>query len=169
MEPIAEPIRMFGSTPDAEPLLWSWVDAQLTSAGTYWVVTHEDLDPEAMQYPHPRPVWGVWLDDRLHLSLGSPVLNRHVGRQPGVTVHLDSGTDVVIVEGLAIRSSRDESLEAKAAYDAKYDWDYDLDQYGPFTRVEPDAILAWRAIGPAGRDGFAQAGRWRFPDPDQDR
>src|SRR4029079_5869776 len=61
MEPIAEPIRMFGSTPDAEPLPWSWVDAQLTSAGTYWVVTHEDLDPEAMQYPHSRPVWGVWL------------------------------------------------------------------------------------------------------------
>ncbi len=165
MEPIAEPIRMFGGRPDAEPLAWSWVVDQLTAAGTYWVVTQEHLDPEALQWPHPRPVWGVWLDDSLYLSLGSPILNRHVGRSPHVAVHLDSGTDVVIVEGLALRLGSAECVEAKAAYDAKYDWDYDLPQYGNFTQVHPDAILAWRAAGPAGRDGFHQAGRWRFPDP----
>ena len=154
---------MYGQ-PSATPGLdWSWVDAQLAAAGTYWVIAR------TQGHPHPRPVWGIWESDHLCLSIGTPITLRTLARDAVVTVHLDSGTDVVIVEGQAIRSSRDESLEAKAAYDAKYDWDYDLDQYGPFTRVEPDAILAWRAIGPAGRDGFAQAGRWRFPDPDQDR
>ena len=54
------------------------------------------------------------------------------------------------------------------AYDAKYDWSYDVEQYGLFTRVEPDFVMAWRAAGPAGRDGFRQAGRWRFPDPSLD-
>ena len=164
-EPIAEPIRMFGSEPDAEPLAWSWVDDQLTFAGTYWFCTTIDPDPNGMNYPHPRPVWGVWLDQILHLSLGSPTLRRHIGRHPGVTVHLDSGVDVVMLEGIALGSSDLTTERAIAAYDAKYDWSYDVDQHGLFTRVEPDFVLAWRAAGPAGRDGFREAGRWRFPDP----
>ena len=165
MEPIPEPIRMFGAPPDAEPLDWSWVVEQLTAAETYWVCTTVDPDPEGMNYPHPRPVWGVWLDHWLHLSLGSPTLRRHIGFHPGVTVHLDSGLDVVLVEGLAIQSTAGESARAIEAYDAKYDWSYDVDQYGAFVRVEPDFVMAWRAAGPAGRDGFRHAGRWRFPDP----
>jgi len=27
-------------------------------------------------------------------------------------------------------------------------------------------VMAWRSIGPAGREGFSQAGRWRFPEPE---
>ncbi|MGZ4711264.1 MAG: hypothetical protein ACXWBN_21180 [Acidimicrobiales bacterium] len=162
MEPIAAPLRMFGSEPEADPLAWSWVSDQLAAAGTYWVLAAVD-GPHP--WPHPRPVWGVWADDQLHLSLGSPVVRRQVAADPHVTVHLDSGVDVVVVEGLASVESDAETRTSVAAYDAKYDWVYDLDQYGPFTRVEPDAILAWRAAGPAGRDGFTQVGRWIFPEP----
>ena len=36
-------------------------------------------------------------------------------------------------------------------------------QYGPFTRIAPVAVMAWRAAGPAGREGFTHAGRWTFP------
>jgi hypothetical protein len=162
MEPVAEPIRMFGSAPDAERLPWSWVEDQLASAGTYWVVAHARLDPGTRRWPHPRPVWGVWGDAGLHLSVGSPSIRRQLELEPSVTVHLDSGVDVVLVEGLAVVESDEETRRSVAAYDAKYDWDYDLDQYGPFTRIEAAAVMAWRSAGPAGRDGFREAGRWRF-------
>ena len=164
MEPIEDHLGLRRGRGDR--LEWSWVSDQLAAAGTYWVVSQDDLDPEADQWPHPRPVWGVWVDNCLHLSIGSPVIRRQLGRHPDCTVHLESGTDVVIVEGLAISDDTRETLALKAAYDAKYDWDYGIEQYGVFTRVEPDAVMAWRSIGPAGREGFSQAGRWRFPEPE---
>jgi hypothetical protein len=81
-----------------------------------------------------------------------------------MSVHLPSGTDVVVVDG---RGSVERSPAAVerflAAYRAKYDWTYDVDRYGPPTRVEPVRVLAWRAVGEAGRDGFRTSGRWTFP------
>ncbi len=165
MEPIETSLRMFGAPQAAEPLPWSWVSDQLASAGTYWVVSTAHPDPELDQWPHPRPVWGVWADCCLHLSIGSPTIRRQMGQHPDVTVHLESGTDVVIVEGLAVSDDRDETLRLKELYDAKYDWDYQVDPYGMFTLVQPDVIMAWRAAGPAGRDGFSHVGRWTFTWP----
>jgi hypothetical protein len=156
MAPTREPLRMFGSTSEVEPLEWAWVRAHLESAGTYWVVARTS------SHPHPRPVWGVWFDDALGLSLGSPVLRSELAADPTVTVHLDSGTDVVIVEGTAEALTNADTVGPVRAYNEKYDWDYAIDDYGPFTRVSPRAVLAWRAAGPAGRDGFRQVGRWRF-------
>jgi hypothetical protein len=49
-----------------------------------------------------------------------------------------------------------------AAYDAKYEWQYDVAEYGPFTHVAPTVVMARRAGGRAGRDGFQQVGRWHF-------
>jgi hypothetical protein len=113
--------------------------------------------------PHPRAVWGVWVEDVLMLSLGSPVLRAQIARDPLVTVHLDSGTDVVIVEGRAAADDSPETIAAFVdAYDAKYDWRYDAGQYGPPTRVTPAVVLAWRSAGWAGRDGFRETGKWVF-------
>ncbi|HTH06990.1 MAG TPA: hypothetical protein VL916_14020, partial [Ilumatobacteraceae bacterium] len=75
---------------------------------------------------------------------------------------LPDGLDVVIVEGAITGPTSDAAVVA--AYDDKYDWKYDLAQYGPFTAVTPTDVLAWRAAGPAGRDGFAETGRWTWPD-----
>lgn len=151
-------MRMYGQTSDLAPLDWSWVSEQLGRSGTYWVVPRSD------EHPHPRPVWGVWLDLTLRLSIGSPVLARSMVADPVVTVHLDSGTDVVILEGQMVGTNR--SLEAVAAYDVKYDWSYDIDEYGPFTAVAPETVIAWRSAGWAGRDGFQQGGRWTFDSGD---
>jgi Pyridoxamine 5'-phosphate oxidase len=149
------PLRFYGGETDAAPLEWGWVEQQLAEAGTYWVST------PSRGHPHPRPVWGVWVDRRLLLSLGTPALRRAIAGDPRVTVHLDSGTDVVIVEGRG-SSADDPAVVAQflAAYDDKYDWTYDVDQYPPPTLVEPDEVLAWRSGGWAGRDGFQQAGKW---------
>jgi hypothetical protein len=153
--PEPEPIRLYGQITDLPRLEWSWVEAQLLAAGTYWIVA-----PSA-SHPHPRPVWGIWADASLVLSIGSPVVAASVEANPECTVHLDSGTDVVVVEGIARRMGEPDAALI-AAYDRKYDWQYSYDEYGPFTRVAPTIVRAWRSAGWAGRDGFQSVGRWRF-------
>ncbi len=147
-------LRLHGAASDAPPLHWDWVDRQLRDAGTYWV------SARTSGHPHPRPVWGVWRRDQLHLSIGTPAALRALARDPTVTVHLDSGVEVVIVEGRAVAAAGD--ADAIAEYDRKYDWSYDVERYGPLTAVAPQTVLAWRTAGRAGRDGFQQAGRWEF-------
>jgi hypothetical protein len=80
-----------------------------------------------------------------------------------VTVHLESGTEVVIVEGSATLEPGTVTPASLAAYDDKYDWTYDAETYGPFTRVDPTTVLAWRTAGWAGRESFQQTARWSFP------
>ena len=38
------------------------------------------------------------------------------------------------------------------AYHQKYDWDFQVSQYGELTEVEPMKVLAWRTAGWAGHD-----------------
>ena len=47
-------------------------------------------------------------------------------------------------------------------YNAKYDWDYQVGEYGELAVVEPARVMAWRSGGWAGRDGFQATGRWDF-------
>ena len=78
-------------------------------------------------------------------------------------MHLDSGTDVVIVKGDAgVVTDPDVLGEFTAAYNTKYDWEYAAERDGPPTRIEPVTLLSWHAAGPAGRDGFPRAARWQF-------
>lgn len=150
-------LRLYGSAAaDGQAALpWSWVEHQLTQAGTYWVVAN------SRGHPHPRPVWGVWLDNQLAVSVGSPALRRDLADDDAVAVHLDSGLDVVIVEGRAssVGPTRPSVLRA---YDTKYDWQYDADRYGPLLHIAPSKVLAWRVGGPAGRDSFQASGCWTF-------
>jgi hypothetical protein len=70
-------------------------EQQLVAARTYWIAT---TGPDGR--PHCRPVWGVWLADGFWFSTGS--LARHnLAANPQITVHLESGDEVVIVEGAA--------------------------------------------------------------------
>jgi hypothetical protein len=153
-EPRPAPIRLYGSVSELPAPAWAWVEGQLLEAGTYWVVGHGDGHPPA------RPVWGIWSGGALLLSIGSPLVRAAVATDPRVTVHLGSGTDVVIVEGVAAYA--DTTPELLAEYDRKYGWEYDLATYGALTRVTPKVVRAWRAAGRDGRDGFSDAGRWDF-------
>jgi hypothetical protein len=147
-------LHLYGQLSATPRLDWDWVDSQLKAAGTYWVVAR------TQGHPHPRPVWGIWENDHFCLSIGTPVTLRAVALDPVVTVHLDSGTDVVIVEGRAAGAAS--GTEAIDAYNQKYDWSYDAGQYGPLQRVDAGVVLAWRTAGWAGRDSFQQTGRWDF-------
>ncbi len=155
MTPLPAPLRMYATLSEVAPLDWQWVDEQLSAAGTYWVVARSP------DHAHPRPVWGVWLDDSLLLSVGSPVVLRQVKNDARTTVHLDSGTEVVIVEGTCTGVAPPDRIPAFLdAYNTKYTWAYTLEEYGPPIVVEPTTIMAWRSGGWAGRDGFQQASKW---------
>jgi len=107
-------------------------------------------------------VWGIWHDDRLYVSIGTPALRQALADDPVITAHLGNGTDVVIVEGEVADVTLDGAIVA--AYDEKYDWSYDVAGYGPLVVVAPSKILAWQAAGWAGRGSFRRSGTWRFTD-----
>jgi hypothetical protein len=97
------------------------------------------------------------------LSIGSRVLSVGIADDPEVVVHRGSATDVVIMTGRAAPvEDRDLIGRCVAVYDAKYDWNYSVEEYGPPTRVEPTEVIAWCSDGWAGRGGFRQGGRWTF-------
>ncbi len=82
---------------DEGVLDWSWAVARLESALNYWFATTR---PDGR--PHAMPAWAVWLDGTLYFE-GSPLTRRarNIAANPAVVVHLESGDDVVILEGEA--------------------------------------------------------------------
>jgi hypothetical protein len=160
MDPRGEPLRLYGRRSDLEPPSWAWAETQLREAATYWVIGV----PRPGEHPHPRPVWGVWSGGSLHLSIGSPVVRRQLADDDRLTVHLDSGVAVVVLEGSA-DTERSTDAAVLERYRTKYDSSYDVAEYGQLTVVQPTTVLAWRAAGWAGRDGFRQSGKWRFDGP----
>ena len=72
--PERTPLRLYTAVDEHPALAWSWVEQQLRDAGTYWVVSNGPAHPSA------RPVWGIWHDAALHLSIGSPTVGAGLAR-----------------------------------------------------------------------------------------
>ena len=94
-------------------LAWADVEARLVAATSYWVAS---VRPDGR--PHVVPRWGVWLDGRFWYD-GAPttVHARNLAVNPACTLHLESGTEVVIVEGES-RPARAEPLDQPENPDA---------------------------------------------------
>jgi hypothetical protein len=84
---------------------------------------------------------------------------------PELSVHLESGSEVVILEGIT-GPVEDRSLTATicAVYNAKYRWDLDPDHLpGPFYAVRPRVAFGWLSDISSGGSVFrGTATRWRF-------
>lgn len=157
-EPRATAPRMpavYGVPADASGaalLPWSWAVEQLERARNYWVCTAR---PDGR--PHAAPVWAVWADGALWFST-SPrsQKGRNIARDPRLAVHLESGDDVVILEGDAIRDTWPEHVFD--AYDAKYG--YRLDSQNRETSLfvlRPRVAHTWTEA-----DFTKNATRWVF-------
>lgn len=86
----------YGIPESSEGLLtWDQVEPRLREARHYWI---SSVRPDGR--PHSVPRWGVWLDGRFWYD-GAPTTRhtRNVEKNPAVTLTLESGTEVVIVEG----------------------------------------------------------------------
>jgi pyridoxine/pyridoxamine 5'-phosphate oxidase len=128
----------------------------LQDAHSYWLATTR-LDGR----PQVIPVWGIWFDGKLLFgtSTGSRKA-RNLARNPAIAIHLESGDDVVILEGSADELS-DAALFARYAdaYDAKYTIrpSDGAESDGITYVVRPLRVLAWLE-----RDFLKTPTRWTF-------
>src|SRR5688500_7476423 len=131
------------------PVPWSWAVERLESERNYWLVT-----VRRDGFPQARPVWGVWSEHGLFLSVGQGGLQRTSGGPAmPITVHVDDAADVVILEGVIDRVAPYVSGEVTIAatleldrsvlpplvdrYNAKYGWNFDRDGDGLNFLVRP--------------------------------
>jgi hypothetical protein len=143
---------MWGKPKDEAPLMeWSDVERRLREAIVYWVVTQAGS----------RPVWGVWHEDQLWLSVGSTVIWSGLKASRDVEAHLEDGHDAVIVEGTTTLVKDTDVLGAFCdVYNAKYNWDFTSESAGVIPVLAPKVVLAWRtgAYTDAKTDEFPLAG-----------
>lgn len=133
----------YGLTPvEAGKLLpWSWAAERLAASRNYWICTTR---PDGR--PHASPVWGVWLPNALYFGTDPlSTKGKNLAANPAVTVHLESGDEVVIFDGV-IETLADTSLwpQLDAAYMAKYN--LKLSEAGGEASIlvaRPQFVLAW--------------------------
>jgi nitroimidazol reductase NimA-like FMN-containing flavoprotein (pyridoxamine 5'-phosphate oxidase superfamily) len=145
-------------------LAWAEVEARLVAATSYWLAT---VRPDGR--PHVVPRWGVWLDGRFWYD-GAPttVHVRNLSANPACSLNLESGNQVVIVEGESLPASAPaETLGARlAAAFAKYHESgyrpeadaWSGEEGGGLRVLTPRRALAWFAFpGDATRFRFGES------------
>jgi nitroimidazol reductase NimA-like FMN-containing flavoprotein (pyridoxamine 5'-phosphate oxidase superfamily) len=152
----------YGVPETEEGLLdWSWATERLEAARNYWFST-----TRADGRPHAMPAWAVWLDGALYFE-GSPLTRRarNLAANPAVVVHLESGDEVVILEGEARDAARPERALAErlaAAFTAKYAATHDYrpapEQWdrGGLWVLRPRIAFGWSEFP-------RSTTRWHFP------
>jgi hypothetical protein len=145
----------YGVPTDTEGMVpWADVDERLTRARVFWLSTTR---PDGR--PHVVPRWGAWVDGALYYD-GSPE-TRHVRNlrdNPSCALHLEDGTNAVILEG-ASGPSEPPGPELGARISTSFRRKYEEAGYAP----EPDA---WEGSGAGGLRRFlpSKAMAWRqFP------
>jgi nitroimidazol reductase NimA-like FMN-containing flavoprotein (pyridoxamine 5'-phosphate oxidase superfamily) len=136
-------------------LSWGHVAERMERARNYWVSTTR---PEGR--PHVVPVWGVWVEGTLYFGTARGSRKaRNLAANPALAVHLESGDDVVIIEGVAEEvADRGRLTAVDAAYRAKYG----------IGIGEAGDGAAWFALEPAVAHAWLEsefpntATRWRF-------
>ncbi|MCI0404444.1 MAG: pyridoxamine 5'-phosphate oxidase family protein [Acidobacteria bacterium] len=134
---------------------WPAVSEQLRKSRNYWIGTTR---PDGR--PHVMPVWGVWVEDKLYFSTHRRSRKaRNLAANPAVVAHLESGDDVVIVEGTAREvASKTQLAPVDDAYFAKYKMRLsDIPAGSGIDAVEPHVVFAWRE-----KDFPASTTRWLF-------
>lgn len=136
-------------------LPWSHVVERLDRALNYWIATTR---PDAR--PHITPVWGAWVDGALYFD-GIPTARwaRNIAANPAIAVHLESGDDVVILEGVAedVVTTADVAARIIAVWEAKYGRLLPEPATSGIFRVRPRTARAWTRFPD-------DATRWQFPD-----
>jgi hypothetical protein len=92
---------IYGLKKRKEYLPWSHAEKRLEASRNFWICTAR---PDGR--PHSIPVWGMWMEGALYFgSARASRKARNLANNPAVSVHLESGDDVVILEGTAIEVS----------------------------------------------------------------
>ncbi len=134
---------------------WARVSEQIAAARNYWICTTR---PDGR--PHAMPVWGVWVHETfLFATSRASRKGRNLARQPDIVVHLESGDEAVILEGIAEEATDPQLLaEFTEVYDAKYQFRPDTSDSKNVTyALRPKVAFAWLE-----KDFAGGATRWQF-------
>ncbi len=98
---------------------WDYVAQQLTEAKNYWLCS---VYPDGR--PHVIPRWAVYVDGKVYYDGSSKTRHaRNILENPYISLHLESGDQVVILEGTsqqAERPSPELAQKLAQAYKTKY-------------------------------------------------
>jgi Pyridoxamine 5'-phosphate oxidase len=119
-------------------LKWLDVEQRFITEQNYWVATvTEDGAPMA------RPVWGVFVDGAICFGGGPKTKwSQNLENEPRVSLHLESGTQVVIAEGTVDRLTEADDPRL-AAIDDAYEVKYEMRHGPPIWILRPRVVLAW--------------------------
>ncbi|MFO7321019.1 MAG: pyridoxamine 5'-phosphate oxidase family protein [Chloroflexota bacterium] len=118
---------------------WEWVDQQMTRARNYWIGSTR---PNGA--PHIAPVWGVWLDGALYFGGDSQARRtRNLLADPRVVAHLESGDEVVIIEGVVERVMDSELIGRIERANATK---YGMPEPDPDATPDPTAVVWFRVV-----------------------
>lgn len=137
-------------------LPFAHAEKRLEKSRNYWICTTR---PDGR--PHSIPVWGFWIDQTLYFGTARSTRKaRNLAHDPAISVHLESGDDVVILEGKAAQVAFSDKRTLKKLDDAsrkKYKMPLMLVPESIFYAVRPRVVLAWTE-----KDFPNNATRWQF-------
>ncbi len=153
-------MKDYGINQEPEGLLsWPWVRERLAASMNYWVATTR---PNGN--PHVAPVWGILLDDVVYFGTSvTSQKGRNLQKNPNIVVHLESGYEVVIIEGRVEMVKNQNDFERIAPiYAEKYavhGYEPNAEELasGTMYYVLPNVVMAWLE-----QDFPNTATRWQF-------
>ena len=100
--------------------------------------------------PHTTPVWGLWVDGTFYFGVGPDSRKaRNLAENPNVAVHLESGNDVVILEGAAeLVADPDPGLVERLTTSSAAKYGMSSDDIEGSYAVRPRVVFAWSEGGP---------------------
>ena len=127
-------------TDDKGLVPWKHVIAQLEKSKNYWI---SSTRPDGR--PHAMPVWGVWMNGAVCFGTDRKSRKaRNLQANPSVSLHLESGDDVVIIEGTVREIDPKEMPAIDAAYSNKYKMKLsNAPGDSCFLAVVPRVVFAW--------------------------
>jgi nitroimidazol reductase NimA-like FMN-containing flavoprotein (pyridoxamine 5'-phosphate oxidase superfamily) len=139
-------------------LPFSHAETRLAKSRSYWICTAR---PDGR--PHSIPVWGFWIDGALYFGTARDSRkSRNLSHNPAISIHLESGDDVVILEGTATEVDPNDKSTFKKL-DAVSRVKYKMPMAAPpgsdsvVYRVRPRVVLAWTE-----KDFPNNATRWQL-------
>ncbi|RMD54025.1 MAG: pyridoxamine 5'-phosphate oxidase [Candidatus Thermofonsia bacterium] len=132
----------YGIQQTEEGLLpWTWLSERMAASRSYWLAT---VQPTGK--PHAAPIWGIWLDEQFYFGTDRHSRKgKNLAANPQAVVHLESGDEVVILEGY-VEEVPDSPLHDRytAVYEAKYHFRPGPPNETAVTyRLVPTAAFAW--------------------------
>jgi hypothetical protein len=135
-------------------LPWSRVSERLEASRNYWVHTTR---PDGRA--HVKPVWGLWFEECFYFSTNpKSVAGQNISTNPWLSVNLESGDDVVILEGTAEVVTEPAFLaRLDQVYYRKYSYNLVHEDGGLVYTLCQKVAFAWRE-----RDFTGSATKYRF-------